>query len=108
MPDNRFHILARKALPNSFDEDSLICVQGDPTCKGDSGGMLVKKVFSEEFGRQQAVQQAVLHGGVGSCDYRYPVIFVRLDTEQVLSWILDNVNFDGEIDECLYISCEGH
>ena len=28
--------------------------------------------------------------------------FVRLDTEQVLSWIWDNVNFDGEIECSLY------
>jgi len=101
-PDSEFHDLFKQSLPNNFDEDSIICGQGDPTCVGDSGGMLVKKVLSEEFGRQQAVQQALVLGNVGSCDTRFLDIFVRLDTEQVLSWILDNVNFDGEIDECVY------
>ena len=104
-PHDLYHELLKNALPNNFDEDSLICVQGDSTCSIDNGGMLVKKVFSEEFGRRQAVQQAVSHGKVGSCgNPRYPDVFVRLDTEQVLSWILDNVNFDGEIDECLHSS----
>ena len=61
--------------------------------------MLVKKVFSLEFG-SQAVQQAVLHGSLRSCgssEQQYPMIFVRLDNAKVLSWILENVNFDGEI-----------
>jgi len=64
-PDHELHAI-KQLLPNKFDEDSLICTQGDPTCVGDNGGMLVKKVFSEEFGRQQAVQQALVYGNVAS------------------------------------------
>jgi len=102
-PTNPFHKTIQRALPNNFDDDSLICGLGDPSCRGDSGGMLVKKVFSLEFG-SQAVQQAVLHGSLRSCgssEQQYPMIFVRLDNAKVLSWILENVNFDGEIDECI-------
>ena len=58
------------------------------------------EVFSLEFG-SEAVQQAVLHGslrGCGSSKQQYPMIFVRLDHAKVFSWILENVNFDKEID----------
>ena len=101
-PSDPFHDLIQNTLPKNFDEeDCLICAQipgqNPGTCKGDSGGILLKTNFYINRGRI-ATQQAVVHGSRANCDgERYPSIFVRLDNSEVLPWIFENVFPDKKL-----------
>ena len=79
----------------NFDDEPMICArvtgQSSGSCKGDSGGILWTPVFSSDTG-ELAVQQAVVRGSVRNCDgSRFPSIFNRLDSQEVLPWIKANV-----------------
>ena len=83
----------RKSLPNSkqFDNPSIFCAQKEGsnfgTCKGDSGGPFVR--FDADHTDPKWYQLAVVHGSGESCDgTRFPSIFVRLDNEDILPWIM--------------------
>jgi hypothetical protein len=95
-PFDRYYELMQNTLPKNFDEeDCLMCAQipgqNPGTCKGDSGGILMKSKFYLKRG-MIATQQAVVHGSRASCDgMRFPSIFVRLDNSEVLPWIFENV-----------------
>ena len=65
--------------------------QTSGTCPGDSGGILLKQVWTPDEG-DIAVQQAVVRGSIRDCDgTRFPSIFNRLDNKKVLPWIKSNV-----------------
>merc|ERR1712223_1891025 len=96
-----FNEQIKKTLPNNFNDENLICAsvpgRKGGTCKGDSGGILMKNEFmGPPINDFRAVQKAVVHGSRHSCDgSRFPPIFVRLDDYDVLSWVYE-VAFPGK------------
>jgi len=86
------HIQMNNALPKNFDEDSLICAakpgQTSGSCPGDSGGIFMRNHWMPDLKDYRAIQTAVVHGAAQRCNGgRYPPIFVRIDTNEVLKWI---------------------
>ena len=82
----------KMALPKNFGEDSLICAQKPGryfgSCPGDSGGIFMKNEWVNSLEDYRAFQIAVVHGSAQKCNgKRYPQILVRLDKEDVLTWI---------------------
>ena len=82
----------RMALPKIFEEDSLICAQKPGTdsgsCPGDSGGIFMNNEWVSTLEKFRAIQVAVVHGAAQKCNgRRYPQILVRLDKDDVLTWI---------------------
>ena len=81
----------RMTLPKNFEEDSLLCAQKPGrnfgSCPGDSGGIFMKNEWLNTLEDYRAFQIAVLHGSAKRCNGRYPQILVRLDKEEVLTWI---------------------
>ena len=91
-PTDDLHELVSNALPEGFEEDSLICAQipgkSEGSCPGDSGGILMSNDWIPELEDFRAVQKAVVQGSAKACDGgRYPTIFNRLDDSETLSWI---------------------
>ena len=91
-PTDDLHELVSNALPEGFEEDSLICAQipgkSEGSCPGDSGGILMSNDWIPELEDFRAVQKAVVQGSAKACDGgRYPTIFNRLDDNETLSWI---------------------
>ena len=89
-----------KSLSNSekFNNPSIFCAQKEGsnlgTCKGDSGGPFVR--FDDNPTDPNWYQTAVVHGSGESCDgTKFPSIFVRLDNEDILPWIMKIV-FPGK------------
>ena len=87
-----------KSLPNpkKFNDPSIFCAQKEGsnfgTCEGDSGGPFVR--FDADPTDPKWYQAAVVHGSGESCDgTRFPSIFVRLDNEDILPWILEIADF---------------
>ena len=65
------------------------------TCKGDSGGPLMKFEFLN--GETIMVQTGVLHGALESCvNAEFPAIFNRISSTVTYNWILDNVFNTGK------------
>ena len=81
----------RMTLPKNFEEDSLICAQkpgrNSGSCPGDSGGVFMKNEWVNSVEDYRAFQIAVVHGAAQRCNGRYPQILVRLDKEDILTWI---------------------
>ena len=82
----------RMTLPKNFEQDSLICAQKpgrtSGSCPGDSGGIFMKNEWVNSLEDYRAFQIAVVHGAAQICNgQRYPQILVRLDKEEVLTWI---------------------
>ena len=89
---NDFHYVIKNTLPNSFNEDSLICAsqpgKTSGSCPGDSGGILMSYQWKPDIKDERAIQTAVVHGAAKRCDGgRYPPIFVRIDNKEALDWI---------------------
>merc|ERR1712117_863661 len=62
-----FNEQIKKTLPNNFNDENLICAsvpgRKGGTCKGDSGGILMKNEFmGPPINDFRAVQKAVVHG----------------------------------------------
>ena len=86
-----FHTNIKNALPENFNDDSLICAskkgRDSGSCKGDSGGILMRDKWLPDLKETRAIQTAVVHGAAQNCNgERYPPIFVRIDGE-ARSWI---------------------
>ena len=84
--------------PKKFNNPSIFCAQKEGsnfgTCEGDSGGPFVR--FDADPTDPKWYQAAVVHGSGESCDgTRFPSIFVRLDNEDILPWIMKIV-FPGK------------
>ena len=95
--DNNLFTQTRMALPKNFEEDSLICAQkprrNSGSCPGDSGGIFMRNEWVNTLQDYRALQIAVVHGAGQKCNgRRYPQILVRLDKEDVLTWI-NNIAF---------------
>ena len=59
---------------------------GHGSCKGDSGGPIVKFETSGE--NVHYVQIGIVQGGIGRCgSRRYPGIYVRLDDPEILDFV---------------------
>ena len=57
-------------------------------CPGDSGGILMNNKWIPDLEDHRSIQTAVVHGAAKNCDGgRYPPIFVRIDTDEALTWI---------------------
>ena len=89
---NNFYTQTKITLPNNFDEASLICGhkpgRSSGSCPGDSGGIFMRNEWMENLDDYRAFQYAVVHGAAQRCNgERYPQIFVRLDTDETISWI---------------------
>ena len=87
-----FYTQTKITLPNNFDEASLICAhkpgRSSGSCPGDSGGIFMRNEWMENLDDYRAFQYAVVHGAAQRCNgQRYPQIFVRLDTDETISWI---------------------
>ena len=89
---NEFHFIMKNTLPKNFTEDSLLCAskpgRTSGSCPGDSGGILMRNEWVTDLNDYRNIQTAVVHGAAQKCNGgRYPAIFVRIDTDEALSWI---------------------
>jgi len=89
---NDLHIQVKNTLPKNFNEDSLLCAskpgQTSGSCPGDSGGILMNNKWIPDLEDHRSIQTAVVHGAAKNCNGgRYPPIFVRIDTDEALTWI---------------------
>ena len=87
-----FDLLVKNSLPQSFNEDSLICAskgeRSSGSCPGDSGGIFMRNEYLLDLDEKRNVQTAIVHGAAQECNGgRYPPILVRIDTDEALSWI---------------------
>ena len=65
-------------------------LEGWGSCKGDSGGPLMKLDLTGQH--EQFVQLGVVHGGVGECgNTDFPNIFARLEDPKVLKFIKETM-----------------
>ena len=83
--------LIREKLPQLF-KDEVLCagtdVGGQGSCRGDSGGPLMR--YDRKTGSW--IQFATVQGSVGECgDIDTPGIYVRLDHSSVLSFIASTI-----------------
>ena len=100
---NDLHYLIKNALPNNFDDDSLICAsvpgKTSGSCPGDSGGLAMNNEWVDTLEDYRAFQVAVIHGAAQKCNgQRYPQILIRLDTSETISWINSIAFSKGMID----------
>ena len=89
---NDLHIQVKNTLPNNFKEDSLLCAskpgRTSGSCPGDSGGIFMNNKWIPDLEDFRFIQTAVVHGAAQKCNGgRYPPIFVRIDTDEALTWI---------------------
>ena len=89
---NTRHLRVKNTLPKNFNEDSLICGskpgRAPGSCPGDSGGIFMRNEWKSNLGDYRNIQSAVVHGAAQECNgERFPSIFVRIDTDEALSWI---------------------
>ena len=87
-----FHYTVKNTLPKNFTEDSLLCAskpgRTSGSCPGDSGGILMRNEWMPDLNDYKNIQTAVVHGAAQRCNGgRYPPIFVRIDTDEALSWM---------------------
>ena len=89
---HEFHFIMKNTLPKNFTEDSLLCAskpgRTSGSCPGDSGGILMRNEWVTDLNDYRNIQTAVVHGAAQRCNGgRYPPIFVRIDTDEALTWI---------------------
>ncbi len=61
---------------------------GSGSCKGDSGGPLMRYTYEDGPSSAKFVQQGIVQGGVGTCGSKdFPSIYVRLRDPEVLEFI---------------------
>ncbi len=58
------------------------------SCKGDSGGRLIRYDYVDGLDNARYVQVGIVQGGVGRCGSSdFPSIYVRLENQEVLDFI---------------------
>jgi len=110
---HEFHNIMKNTLPKNFTEDSLLCAskpgRTSGSCPGDSGGILMRNEWVTDLNDYRNIQTAVVHGAAQKCNGgRYPAIFVRIDTDEALSWI-NEIAFSKNSDDgnCRYLKVTG-
>jgi len=101
---NDLHIQVKNTLPNNFKEDSLLCAskpgRTSGSCPGDSGGIFMNNKWIPDLEDFRFIQTAVVHGAAQKCNGgRYPPIFVRIDTDEALTWI-NSIAFSNNLVKC--------
>ena len=92
-PSNDRHLRVKNTLPKNFNnEDSLICAskpgRAPGSCPGDSGGIFMRNEWRADLKDYRNIQTAVVHGAAQECNgERFPSIFVRIDSNDALTWI---------------------
>ncbi len=58
------------------------------SCKGDSGGPLIRYIYKDGLNKAYHLQIGLVSGGVGACGSAdFPSVYVRLENEEVLGFI---------------------
>ncbi len=61
---------------------------GSGSCKGDSGGPLMRYTYDNGPASAKFVQQGIVQGGVGTCGSKdFPSIYVRIRDPEVFEFI---------------------
>ncbi len=61
---------------------------GSGSCKGDSGGPLMRYTYDNGPSSARFVQQGIVQGGVGTCGSKdFPSIYVRVKDPEVFEFI---------------------
>ena len=92
------------SLPRFFNDNSIFCarVAGTDagTCPGDSGGTLLTTQYIEDIKDSRSILIGVVHGSIKECDgSRFPSIFSRIDNYDILTWVVDEVFGQDEVDK---------
>ena len=98
---NDLHTQVKNTLPKNFNEDSLLCAakpgRTSGSCPGDSGGIFMSNKWIPDLEDFRSIQTAVVHGAAQKCNGgRYPPIFVRIDTDEALTWI-NSIAFSNDL-----------
>lgn len=82
-----------KRLPNKKVQANQMCAGGVPgkdSCRGDSGGPLIRSFVDTINGRVQWYQEGIVSRGVECGLQGYPGIYTRLS--RFISWIVYNID----------------